>query len=85
MVNGIALLYFPALLHDLGMTDVEIGIIVSLPFLLRIIGMPIGTALADRVSDRAVIMIWSGAVSLAMAIMLFFAHSFWAAWAASMT
>jgi PPP family 3-phenylpropionic acid transporter len=77
MVNGIALLYFPAMLQDLGMTDVEIGIIISLPFLLRMIGMPIGTALADRVSDRALIMIWSAAVSLATTIVLLFAHSFW--------
>lgn len=77
MVNSIALLYLPAFLHDLGMTDVEIGIIVSLPFLLRMIGMPIGAALADRVSDRAIVMIWSAAVSLASAILMFFAHSFW--------
>ena len=77
MVNGIALLYLPVLLHDLGMTDVEIGIIVSLPFLLRMIGMPIGAALADRVSDRVIVMIWSAAVSLASAILMFFAHSFW--------
>ncbi|MGV3552616.1 MFS transporter [Rhizobium sp.] len=77
MVNGISLLYLPALLRDLGMTDVEIGIIVSLPFLLRMIGMPIGTALADRVSDRAIVLIWSAAVSLATALVLFFARSFW--------
>jgi PPP family 3-phenylpropionic acid transporter len=77
MVNGIALLYLPAFLRDLGMTDVEIGIIVSLPFLLRMIGMPIGTALADRVSDRALVMIWSAAVSLVSALLMFFAHSFW--------
>ena len=77
MVNGIALLYFPAMLRDLGMTDVEIGIVVSLPFLLRMVGMPIGTALADKVSDRALILIWSAAVSLATTLVLFFAHSFW--------
>ena len=77
MVNGIALLYLPAMLHDHGMTDVEIGIIVSIPFLVRMIGMPIGAFLADRVSDRAIVMIWSAAVSLAMAVALLFAQSFW--------
>jgi PPP family 3-phenylpropionic acid transporter len=77
MVNGIALLYLPAYLQALGMTDVEIGIIVSLPFLLRMIGMPIGTALADRVSDRVQVLIWSAVVSFATAISMFFAHSFW--------
>jgi PPP family 3-phenylpropionic acid transporter len=77
MANGISLLYLPVLLHDLGMSDVEIGIIVSIPFLVRIVGMPVGAALADRVSDRAIIMIWSAVVSFAAAVMMLFAHSFW--------
>lgn len=77
MVNGIGLLYLPAMLKGLGMSDVEIGLIVSIPFLVRMLGMPIGAALADRVSDRAIVMIWSAAVSLATAIVLLFAHSFW--------
>jgi PPP family 3-phenylpropionic acid transporter len=77
MVNGIGLLYLPALLQDLGMSDVEIGIIVSIPFLVRMIGMPIGAALADRVSDRATVMIWSAVVSLVTAVMMLFAGSFW--------
>ena len=77
MANGIGLLYLPALLHDLGMSDVEIGIIVSIPFLVRMIGMPLGAALADRVSDRAIVMIWSAVVSFAAAVMMLFAGSFW--------
>ena len=77
MVNGIGLLYFPAMLHDLGMSDIEIGLIVSIPFLVRMLGMPIGAALADRVSDRAIVLIWSAAVSLATAVVMLFAHSFW--------
>ena len=77
MVNGIGLLYLPAMLEGLGMSDVEIGLIVSIPFLVRMVGMPIGAALADRVSDRAIVMIWSAAVSLVTAIMMLFAHSFW--------
>lgn len=77
MVNGIALLYLPAMLHDMGMSDIEIGIIVSIPFLVRMIGMPIGAFLADRVNDRVVVMIWSAAVSLATAVVMLFASSFW--------
>lgn len=77
MVNGISLLYLPAMLHDHGMSDVEIGLIVSIPFLVRILGMPIGTWLADRVSDRVIVLIWSAAVSLATAIGMLFAQSFW--------
>ena len=77
MVNGIALLYLPAMLHDHGMTDVEIGIIVSIPFLARMIGMPVGAWLADRVSDRVIVLIWSVSVSLATAVAMLFAQTFW--------
>lgn len=77
MVNGIGLLYFPVYLEDLDMSDIEIGIIVSIPFLVRMIGMPLGAFLADRVSDRAVILIWSGVVSFITTVMMFFTHSFW--------
>ncbi|CAN7376465.1 MFS transporter [Rhizobium sp. LjRoot254] len=77
MVNGIGLLYFPVYLEDLKMSDIEIGIIVSIPFLVRMIGMPLGAFLADRVSDRAVILIWSAVVSFITTVMMFFTHSFW--------
>lgn len=77
MVNGIGLLYIPAMLQDLGMSDVEIGLIVSIPFLVRMIGMPVGAYLADRVSDRAIILVWSSAVSLTTALVMLFAQSFW--------
>jgi len=77
MVNGIGLLYFPVYLEDLKMSDIEIGIIVSIPFLVRMIGMPVGAFLADRVSDRAVILIWSAVVSFITTVMMFFTHSFW--------
>jgi MFS transporter, PPP family, 3-phenylpropionic acid transporter len=77
MVNGIGLLYFPVYLEDLKMSDIEIGMIVSIPFLVRMIGMPVGAFLADRVSDRAVILIWSAVVSFITSVMMFFTHSFW--------
>jgi PPP family 3-phenylpropionic acid transporter len=77
LVNGIALLYFPVLLQDLRMSDIEIGMIVSIPFLVRMIGMPLGASLADRVSDRTIILMWSAIVSFATTVMMFFTHSFW--------
>ena len=77
MVNGIGLLYFPVYLEDLHMSDIEIGLIVSIPFLVRMIGMPLGTALADRVSDRASILLCSAAVSLITTGLMFFTSSFW--------
>lgn len=77
MVNGISLLYLPAMLRDHGMDEIEIGIIVSIPFLVRILGMPLGAWLADRVSDKAIVLIWSAVVSLTTAVGMLFAHSFW--------
>lgn len=77
MVNGIGLLYFPAMLREHGLSDVDIGVVISIPFLARMIGMPVGAWLADRVSDRALVMIWSAAVSLAAAVAMLFAESFW--------
>jgi MFS transporter, PPP family, 3-phenylpropionic acid transporter len=77
MVNGIALLYLPVYLRDMKMSDIEIGIIVSIPFLVRMLGMPLGAFVADRVSDRSIILMWSAILSLATTVMMFFTHSFW--------
>ncbi|MDB5523820.1 MAG: 3-phenylpropionic acid transporter [Rhizobium sp.] len=77
LVNGIGLLYFPVFLEDMKITDVEIGFIVSIPFLVRMIGVPLGAMVADRVSDRSIVMLWSGIVSLVTTVMMFFTHSFW--------
>jgi PPP family 3-phenylpropionic acid transporter len=44
---------------------------------MRIIGMPIGAMAADRVSDRTIVMIWSGVVSLLTTIALFYTYTFW--------
>jgi PPP family 3-phenylpropionic acid transporter len=77
MVNGIAVLYFPVLLNDLKMSPAEIGIITSIPALMRIVGMPLGAMVADRVSDRTLVLIWSGVISLVTTIVMFYTHSFW--------
>lgn len=77
LVNGIALLYFPVFLEDLKMSDVEIGIIVAIPFLLKLVGMPLGAMIADRVSERSIVMMWSAILSLATTVALFFVESFW--------
>jgi PPP family 3-phenylpropionic acid transporter len=77
LVNGITVLYLPVLLQDLKMSDIEIGIVTSIPALMRIIGMPVGAMAADRVSDRTIVMIWSGVVSLMTTLALFYTHTFW--------
>lgn len=54
-VNGIVLPYFPVLLHERGLTGDEIAVVLALPYLGRIVSMPLVTALADRVGDRRVV------------------------------
>lgn len=77
LVNGIAVLYFPVLLQDLRMTPAEIGIITSIPALMRILGMPVGSMAADRARDRTTVLIWSGIVSLATTLVMFHTVTFW--------
>jgi PPP family 3-phenylpropionic acid transporter len=77
LVNGIAVLYFPVLLQDLRMTPAEIGIITSIPALMRILGMPVGSMAADRAKDRTTVLMWSGIVSLATTLVMFHTVTFW--------
>jgi len=78
MVNGIALPYFPVFLSYLKMSDAEIGVILAMPYLMRMIGTPLGAMAADRAHDRTYVLMWSSAISLCTAIVLYFTHSFWA-------
>ena len=50
--NGIVLPYFPVILADRGLTGEEIAFVLAMPYLGRLVSMPIITGLADRVSDR---------------------------------
>jgi PPP family 3-phenylpropionic acid transporter len=77
LVNGILVLYLPVFLKDLKMSDIEIGIVTSIPALMRIVGMPIGAMVADRMSERTIVLIWSGVVSLLTTIAMFYTHTFW--------
>jgi MFS transporter, PPP family, 3-phenylpropionic acid transporter len=77
MVNGIAMPYFPVWLESLKMNETEIGFILAVPMILRIISAPLVSVLADRIGERADILIWSGILSLTSAIVLLYTHSFW--------
>lgn len=78
MVNGIGLPYFPVFLDYLKMSASEIGIILALPHLVRMVGTPLGTYAADRASDRSHVLLWSATISFCTAVALFYTHSFWA-------
>lgn len=76
-VNGILLPYFPVWLRSLALSDVEIGLILSLPIVLRIISAPLAGLLADRLSERARILLFSSLLSIAAALGLMVADGFW--------
>ncbi|MDR6758374.1 PPP family 3-phenylpropionic acid transporter [Mycoplana sp. BE70] len=77
LVNGIALPFFPIWLNTLSMTDWEIGVVLAVPMVVRVFTAPIAGMIADRIGDRASVLVWSGAMSLATAIALLSTEHFW--------
>lgn len=77
LVNGIALPFFPIWLDSLSMSDWEIGVVLAVPLVVRVIAAPIAGMIADRIGDRAIVLVWSGLMSLVTAIALLFAENFW--------
>ncbi|MDL2405646.1 MFS transporter [Rhizobium calliandrae] len=77
LVNGIALPFFPVWLSGLNFGDREIGLILAVPMVVRVLVIPIVGMLADRVEERANVLFWSGALSLLTAIALYWTSDFW--------
>lgn len=77
VVNGFGLPYFSVFLKDLGFSDVEISSILGVPQIVRIILMPVLTMVADRLPDRAWVLISSAFLSLMTALALFLTREFW--------
>ncbi|MFD1326526.1 MFS transporter [Mycoplana ramosa] len=77
LVNGIALPFFPTWLHTLSMTDWEIGVVLAVPMVVRVFTAPLAGMIADRIGDRASVLVWSGTMSLATAVALLFTDHFW--------
>lgn len=76
VVNGMALPFFSVYLKNLGFTDNEIGIIQGVPLIIRVIVMPLAAMVADRLPDRAYVLLASAVLSLCTAIGLFGASAF---------
>lgn len=77
LVNGIALPFFPVWLNTLSMSDLEIGIILSLPMFVRVLTAPVAGIIADRLGDRAIVLVWSAGLGLLTALALFLSPGFW--------
>ncbi|MDE1993308.1 MAG: MFS transporter, partial [Rhizobiaceae bacterium] len=57
--------------------DREIGLILAVPMVVRVIVAPIVAIFADRMDERADVLLWSGALSLLTAIALYWTVDFW--------
>jgi PPP family 3-phenylpropionic acid transporter len=77
LVNGIALPFFPVWLAGLNFNDREIGLILAVPMVVRVLVAPIVAMFADRMEERANVLFWSGALSLLTAIALYWTSDFW--------
>jgi MFS transporter, PPP family, 3-phenylpropionic acid transporter len=77
LVNGVALPFLPVWLSGLKFNDHEIGIILAVPMVVRVIVAPAVTMVADRMKERADVLLCSGCLSLLTALALFFTSDFW--------
>lgn len=77
MVNGIALPFFPIWLETLSMSDARIGIVLALPMFVRVFTAPVAGAIADRLGERSIVLLWSGVLSLVTALIFFGVEGFW--------
>ncbi|WP_170973513.1 MFS transporter [Rhizobium sp. FKY42] len=76
-VNGILLPFFPAWLKSLSLNEFEIGVILTVPIILRLVSAPLAGVLADRIAERVFVLIVSAALSLITALLLIWAGGFW--------
>ncbi|SIQ09638.1 MFS transporter, PPP family, 3-phenylpropionic acid transporter [Rhizobium sp. RU20A] len=76
IVNGVAMPFLPVWLHGLSLSDNEIGILLGLPMFIRVLTAPVAGIIADRIRERAHVLIVSAVLALAMALSLFHTHSF---------
>lgn len=76
-VNGIVLPYFPVWLQGLSFSPFEIGVVLAVQMLLRVLSAPLAGMLADRMAERSLMLMASAGLSLATALMLLGTERFW--------
>ncbi|EJJ24825.1 MFS transporter [Rhizobium sp. CF142] len=77
LVNGIVLPFFPVWLATHQFNDHQIGTILAVPMVVRVLVAPIVAVFADRMQERAHVLLWSGMLSLLTAIALYWTSNFW--------
>jgi PPP family 3-phenylpropionic acid transporter len=65
---GVHLPYFPLWLEESGLDATQIALVLSAPMFLRVVTTPFITAFADRVEDRAHVLIGVVAVSFVLSL-----------------
>lgn len=78
-VNGVVLPYLPVWLDGLGLTEIEIGIVLAMQLLMRLLAAPVAGYFADRMPERTAMLAWSGGLTFVTALMMFFTYGFWPA------
>jgi MFS transporter, PPP family, 3-phenylpropionic acid transporter len=76
-VNGILLPFFPVWLKSLALDEWQIGLILSVPIVLRVLSGPVAGYLADRLSERVRILLFSAVLSITTALLLMVVDGFW--------
>ena len=77
LVYGTSLPYLPVLLDARGLTAAEIGIVSSVPLIVRLLLTPLIAIHADRHGDHRQVVIGLSAIGFAMALSLLAARGFW--------
>lgn len=77
LVNGVALPFFPVWLALHKFNDHEIGIVLAVPMVVRVLVAPVVAMYADRMKERADVLVFSGGLSLLTAIALYWTTTFW--------
>ncbi|MBX4954519.1 MFS transporter [Rhizobium lentis] len=77
LVNGVVLPFFPVWLASHSFSDHEIGVILAIPMVVRVLVAPVVAMIADRLKERADVLLWSGGLSLLTAVALYWTTTFW--------
>ncbi|MCO5729998.1 MFS transporter [Rhizobium sp. SSA_523] len=76
-VSGIILPFFPVWLKSLALNADEIGVVLSVPILFRLVTAPLAGFWADRLAERAMVLWISAGLALLSALLLTRVSGFW--------
>jgi MFS transporter, PPP family, 3-phenylpropionic acid transporter len=75
--SGIQMPFLPLWLKDKALSEAEIALVMALMMAIRILAMPVGTALADVIGNRRTVIMSAAFASFAAYMLLHFMSGFW--------